>query len=76
MSIDYTALLTVEQKKAILEQRISQFAAEAYQHSLNKKTSEGLEDLQGAENSEKSLQILEAAITVYKAELDSLPSEG
>jgi len=76
MSIDYTALLSVEQKKAILEQRISQFAAEAYQHALNKKTCEGLEDLEGAESAQKSLQILEAAITVHKAELDSLPSEG
>jgi hypothetical protein len=76
MTLDYNSLLTDEQKRTILQQRISQFAAEAYQHSLNKKTCEGLEDLEGAENAQKSLQILEAAITVHKAELDSLPSEG
>ncbi len=76
MTLDYNSLLTDEQKRTILQQRISQFAAEAYQHSLNKKTCEGLEDLEGAENAQKSLQILEAAITVHHAELDSLPSEG
>jgi hypothetical protein len=76
MTIDYTSLLTVEQKKAILEQRIAQFAAEAYQHSLNKKTCEDLQDAEGAESATKSLAILEAAIKVHSEELNSLPSEG
>lgn len=76
MTIDYNELLTVEQKRMIMENRISQFAAEAYQHEINKKTCESLQDEAGIENAVKSLQILEAAITVHKAELDSLtPSE-
>lgn len=72
MAVDYTALLTPEQKKNILEQRISQFAAEAYQHSLNKATCAALNDADGVANAEKSLVILEAAINTHKAELDSL----
>ena len=47
MAIDYTALLTVEQKQNILNQRISQFAAEAWQHELNKQTCEQLNDEAG-----------------------------
>ena len=74
MAIDYSTLLTAEQKKAILEQRIAQFAAEAYQHSLNKTTCESLEDNAGVENADKALAILEAAIATHQAELDALPA--
>ena len=74
MAIDYSTLLTAEQKKAILEQRIAQFAAEAYQHSLNKTTCESLEDNAGVENADKALVILEAAIATHQAELDALPA--
>lgn len=74
MTIDYNELLTVEQKRNILQQRISQFAGEAYQHSLNKQTCESLEDTAGVESADKSLAILEAAISVHKSELAALPA--
>ena len=72
MAIDYTTLLTTEQKRNILQQRIGQFAAEAYQHSLNKATCEALGDTDGAESADKALAILEAAINTHSAELSSL----
>ena len=72
MAIDYTALLTVEQKQNILNQRISQFAAEAWQHELNKKTCEQLNDEVGVESADNALITLEAAIDIHQAELDSL----
>lgn len=72
MAIDYTALLTVEQKQNILNQRISQFAAEAWQHELNKKTCEQLNDEAGIESADNALITLEAAIDIHQAELDSL----
>jgi hypothetical protein len=73
MSIDYSALLTVEQKREILSQRISQFASEVYQHELNKKaaTNAGIEE--NSDAVEKNLTLLKSAIDTYKAELDSLP---
>lgn len=74
MSIDYAALLTDEQKRNILEQRISQFATEAYQHSLNKATCEALNDEDGASFVDKQLTTLEAAITTHQAELAALPT--
>jgi len=72
MAIDYTTLLTAEQKRNILSQRISQFAAEAYQHSLNKITCESLGNTEGVEGADKALAILEAAIDTHSAELAGL----
>lgn len=74
MAIDYGTLLTTEQKRNILQQRIAQFAAEAYQHSLNKQTNESLEDSAGSEAADKALTVLEAAIAVHQAELAALPA--
>lgn len=72
MAIDYTALLTVEQKQNILNQRISQFAAEAWQHELNKQTCEQLNDEAGVASAVNALTTLEAAINVHQTELASL----
>ena len=72
MALDYTTLLTVEQKQNILNQRISQFAAEAWQHELNKQTCEQLGDEAGVASSDSALATLEAAITVHQNELASL----
>jgi hypothetical protein len=69
MAIDYTALLTSEQKQNILNQRISQFAAEAWQHELNKQTCTKLGDEAGVSSSAQALETLEAAITVHQDEL-------
>lgn len=74
MSIDYASLLTDEQKRNIVTQRLSQFASEAYQHSLNKTTCESLGDEEGIASSEKALAVLEQAITTHQAELATLPA--
>jgi hypothetical protein len=69
MSIDYNSLLTGEQKKQILEARISQFASEAYQISLNLATAEKLGNPEHTEKIKNSLKLLEIAITVHQEEL-------
>ena len=71
--MDYAALLTDEQKRSILEQRIAQFASEAYQHTLNETTCASLNDEEGVANAQKSLVILEAAIGTHQGELAALP---
>lgn len=78
MAIDFGTLLTDDQKAALIQQRISQFAAEAYQHELNKKTGESVGSTDQVEASTKALEVLEAAITVHQQELAALtvtPSE-
>jgi len=68
--MDYSALLTNHQKRSILEQRIAQFASEAYQHTLNKEVSAGNpEAIQAADD---ALAILDNAITVHQEELNKL----
>jgi predicted nucleic acid-binding Zn ribbon protein len=75
MAIDYSSLLTDEQKRSVLSQRIAQFAAEAWQHELNKRTCEQIGDTAGVESADNALTVLEAAISVHQAELAEIPSE-
>ena len=72
MAIDFAALLTDEQKRTILEQRISQFAVEAYQHSLNRKSAEIANSEVATQGVDKNLEILEAAITIHQEALAEL----
>lgn len=75
MAIDFDALLTVEQKRNILEQRIQQFAAEGYQINLNKQIAESTENVAGVEEAANNLVIIEQAIDTYQTELGTLPTE-
>ena len=74
MAIDYSALLNAEQKKAILEQRLAQFAAEAYQHDINKTVAAASNNEDGVKAAEDALAILDTAITVHQEELAKLPA--
>jgi hypothetical protein len=71
MALDYSALLTDEQKKSILTQRIAQFATEAYQHEINKKMAVGNAEAEAAATS--ALAILDNAIEIHQEELAKLP---
>jgi len=68
--MDYSALLTNDQKRSILEQRIAQFASEAYQHTLNKEVSAG--NPEAVQAADDALAILDNAITVHQDELAKL----
>ena len=73
MSVDFSTLLTPEQKRSLLENRIQQFASEAYQYSLNLKTAESVGTEDQVEGIKKSIEILESAIKVHQDELSKLP---
>ena len=70
--MDYSTLLTDDQKKSILETRIAQFATEAYQHELNLRVAKSLKNDEGVANAENALSVLESAITEHQAELKTL----
>ncbi len=72
MALDYSSLLTEEQKKSILEQRLTQFAAEAYQHDINKQVASSAGNAEGVAQAEAALETLEAAIAVHQAEIAKL----
>ena len=71
--MDYSSLLSTEQKKSILEQRIAQFAAEAFQHTLNKEVAK--DNAEAVAAADEALAILDNAITVHQEELAKLENK-
>jgi len=72
MAIDFNNLLTHDQKRDLLTQRIQQFATEAYQHELNRQIAVTVNDEQATLQAESALATLETAITVHENELAGL----
>lgn len=72
MAIDFGSLLSADQKREILTQRLQQFATEAYQHEINKQLAAKIENEQGVAQAEEALIILEEAITLHQEELSKL----
>ena len=68
--MDYSSLLSNDQKRSILEQRIAQFASEAYQHELNKEVAK--DNAEAVLAADEALAILDNAITVHQDELAKL----
>ena len=78
--MDYSTLLTDYQKRDLLNQRIQQFASEAYQHSLNLKVAQLTGDANAEQIAQNSIDTLDKALQVHTEELASLiasaPVEG
>lgn len=74
MSIDFNSLLTVDERKAVVTQRVQQLAVEAYQLSLNQNVlnAQTEPNEQALTEIGNNLALLEEMISVYKQELDSL----
>ena len=70
--MDYSALLSDAQKRSILEQRIAQFATEAYQHEINKKMAG--DNAEAVAAADEALVILDNAIEIHQEELAKLPA--
>lgn len=77
MSIDFNSLLTLEERKAVVTQRIQQLAVEAYQLSLNLNVLSAQENPneQALTEINNNLSILEQMINVYNSELSTLLQE-
>jgi hypothetical protein len=72
MTINFSELIPTEQKKAMLEQRVSQLALEGYQHQINLQTAESTENQDLINSSNEAIEIISSAITVAQSELESL----
>ena len=72
MAISYDNLLTAEQKRAIVENRLQQFAAEAYQTELNREIQVRQGDDLAVNSCDASLALIESAIAVHEEELAKL----
>lgn len=74
MTADYNTILSNENKRQILTERITQFASEIYQYSLNKKTAEATGMEKNVESAENAIAILTKAIEIHQEELERIPS--
>lgn len=74
MSIDFNSLLTVDERKAVIGQRLQQLAVEAYQLTVNLRVLNKQENPneQAVTEINNNLNLLEQLINEYKTELDSL----
>jgi vacuolar-type H+-ATPase subunit D/Vma8 len=73
--MNFSDLLTDDQKREILVSRIQQFASEAYQISLNQKVlTENAGNEVAIASNDANLATLEQAIQVHQDELASLPT--
>lgn len=64
--------LNNEQKKALIEQRLVQFSAEKYQHELNRKLAEAVNDEQAIAQADNAIAVIDTAIGLHETELASL----
>jgi hypothetical protein len=72
MAINYDNLLTQEQKKEIVQGRLQQFAAEAYQTELNREIQVRDNNEEAISGYDATLSLLETAIEVHQEELAKL----
>ena len=70
--MDYSAFLTDDQKRELLSGRIQQFAAEAYQHSLNLKVAQANGDATAEQMATDAITTLDNALRVHFEELQAL----
>lgn len=77
MSIDFNSLLTVDERKAVVTQRVQQLAVEAYQLTLNLKVVNAQEEPseQAITEITNNLNLLEQMLSTYSAELNALSEE-
>ena len=64
--------ITNDQKKPLVQQRLAQFAAEKYQHELNRQLGEAVGDTTAIQQADDAITILDTAITLHEAELERL----
>jgi chromosome segregation ATPase len=72
MSVDFSAFLSLEEKKSLLEQRIKQFASEGWQHQLNRAAFEANGDTEAVAATDTAIATISNAIEAHQSELTLL----
>ena len=73
MTIDFSSLLPVEERREVLNKRIEQLAAEGYQHHLNRLAAQRNNKPELVVEADKAMAELSIVIETYQQELNSLP---
>ena len=72
--MDYSTLLTDEQKRQILTSRQHKFAMDAWQHQMNADAAKVTGNTEVVDSSAAAIVTLDAALTVVADELVKLPA--
>ena len=64
--------ITNTQKRELVQQRLTQFAAEKYQHELNRQLAEAVGDTTAIQQADDAIAILDTAISLHEQELARL----
>jgi excinuclease UvrABC nuclease subunit len=70
--MQFSDLLTKEQKEEILKEKLMQFYVEGYQLSLNLQVAKDTNNGTALNESHSAIKTLEVAVAVYTKELESL----
>jgi hypothetical protein len=73
MTIDFSSLLPVEERREVLNKRIEQLAAEGYQHHLNRLAAQRNNKPELVTEADTAMRELSIVIETYQQELNSLP---
>lgn len=81
MTIDFSSLLSPEQRKNIIERRIAMYINEGYSQQVNLEVAEKIGDEESAqqskilmENISNAIAVLEVALSAASAEISSVES--
>ena len=73
MTIDFAALLPIEERREVLTKRIQQLAAEGYQHKFNRLAAQRNGKPELVVEADLAIKEIETVIQVYQEELSTLP---
>jgi len=73
MTIDFAALLPIEERREVLTKRIQQLAAEGYQHKINRLAAQRNNKPELVTEADTAIKEIETVIQVYQEELSILP---
>jgi len=73
MTIDFSSLLPLEERREVLNKRIEQLAAEGYQHHINRLAAQRNNKPELVTEADKAMAELSIVIETYQQELSTLP---
>jgi hypothetical protein len=73
MTVDFSSLLPIDERREVLTKRIQQLAAEGYQHNINRLAAQRNNKPELVTEADTAMRELAVVIETYQQELNSLP---
>ena len=73
MTVDFSSLLPIDERREVLTKRIQQLAAEGYQHNINRLAAQRNNKPELVTEADTAMRELAVVIETYQQELNTLP---